>query len=519
MGSTALKYHPDRNPGHESEFNAKFQAIQSAHDVLLDPQQRARYDAERIRPNPFHTFTPPPRPKPPPRSPQANAPPPPPRQPPPFAKTQFPPPPPPPGSTRRRYVPRTDPRSSWAPPTAEDARAKSSDFKAWEQMRHGQGPIPSARSAPRYSAKSAAFSPGRDNADSMYTDSMPTRPSRDHTDVPFSHVPGVSRSQTTRTPKKAGFAPGTPGGDEPPARNSSAYFNPFRATASRDNAHVPASPRYTPSSTRPDPSQSFKNHAGVNESFANAERMSTPYATSGGEKTYFSSRPLQRSSSWKESRNHPGAHESESGTTHSPHLRPSSVAPERNQSSSPRMKNRNARRPPSPLTSSSSSSDESVELTTGEESYASTGRSNEGQKFKGRGATEGHRKPSVQPSPAMDDAEDADSARSRRSNESYQSRTGFGHPPQNHRQPKETGGDHPEGFTQHRTNHDAKKDPRFFSPNRSSEAYTPTPPTMPPRPLNKPRSWQGGQKPAQSSRPDEKATQPQVDRQDGKHRM
>jgi curved DNA-binding protein CbpA len=26
----ALKYHPDRNPGREVEFNAKFQAIQAA---------------------------------------------------------------------------------------------------------------------------------------------------------------------------------------------------------------------------------------------------------------------------------------------------------------------------------------------------------------------------------------------------------------------------------------------------------------------------------------------------------
>ncbi|GAB1217847.1 hypothetical protein ATERTT37_007090 [Aspergillus terreus] len=45
----ALKYHPDRNPGRETEFIAKFQAIQAAHEILGDPQQRLRYDTERLR--------------------------------------------------------------------------------------------------------------------------------------------------------------------------------------------------------------------------------------------------------------------------------------------------------------------------------------------------------------------------------------------------------------------------------------------------------------------------------------
>ncbi|ORY03865.1 DnaJ domain-containing protein, partial [Clohesyomyces aquaticus] len=40
----ALKYHPDRNPGRESEFVTKFQQIQAAHEVLSDPQLRLKYD-------------------------------------------------------------------------------------------------------------------------------------------------------------------------------------------------------------------------------------------------------------------------------------------------------------------------------------------------------------------------------------------------------------------------------------------------------------------------------------------
>ncbi|KAF2227429.1 DnaJ domain-containing protein, partial [Elsinoe ampelina] len=40
----ALKYHPDRNPGKEEEFNSKFQAISAAHEILCDPSTKAAYD-------------------------------------------------------------------------------------------------------------------------------------------------------------------------------------------------------------------------------------------------------------------------------------------------------------------------------------------------------------------------------------------------------------------------------------------------------------------------------------------
>ena len=45
----ALKYHPDRNPGKELEFISKFQAIQAANEILSDPQQRLKYDTDRLR--------------------------------------------------------------------------------------------------------------------------------------------------------------------------------------------------------------------------------------------------------------------------------------------------------------------------------------------------------------------------------------------------------------------------------------------------------------------------------------
>src|SRR5438477_11804573 len=37
------KYHPDRNPG-DKEADAKYKEVQSANDILSDPQKKAQYD-------------------------------------------------------------------------------------------------------------------------------------------------------------------------------------------------------------------------------------------------------------------------------------------------------------------------------------------------------------------------------------------------------------------------------------------------------------------------------------------
>src|SRR5512135_3043212 len=39
----AMKYHPDKNPG-DKKAEDKFKEINEAHEVLGDPQKRARYD-------------------------------------------------------------------------------------------------------------------------------------------------------------------------------------------------------------------------------------------------------------------------------------------------------------------------------------------------------------------------------------------------------------------------------------------------------------------------------------------
>lgn len=133
----ALKYHPDRNPGHETEFNARFQAIQQAHEVLCDSEQRTKYDLSRKRgPVLASAFT---RPTPPRRN------------------SPFPDPghsdfPPPPSRTRPRSdVPPTSnggaqryAKFANTPPKREatsfkqDAKARANIFNAWQNLNHAQ---------------------------------------------------------------------------------------------------------------------------------------------------------------------------------------------------------------------------------------------------------------------------------------------------------------------------------------------------------------------------------------------
>ena len=296
MKLLALKYHPDRNPGKEVEFNAKFQAIQSANEVLTDPQQRAKYDLQRMRAG-LSTYTgaspPPPRPNVPTRNPASNFPPPPRPPPPSYSKSNFPPPPS--GPQKYARFNRAEPAAPWPNSSADDAKSKTGDYKAWEQMRHGRGPIPSTRTVPPKVPRANTFQPGRDMNGVIHNDPPPRGARWDNLRDTQAGMPGGSRSNTTRTsPRRTGFTPSPASGDEPQAR--SAYFNASsgqRQANSRNQTHMAPPPFPGPTSKKPDPLQAFRERAGFNAN--NEPRVSTPYHTSGGEKT-FTSPGLQRSS-------------------------------------------------------------------------------------------------------------------------------------------------------------------------------------------------------------------------------
>ncbi|KFY48718.1 hypothetical protein V495_01089 [Pseudogymnoascus sp. VKM F-4514 (FW-929)] len=257
----ALKYHPDRNPGRELEVNARFQTIQSAHEVLTDPEQRAKYDVGRSRgsgiPGGFASQARP-----------ASG----------FARgnpwanvaTDFPPPPrasrsraqaPPPSAGAQRYANNFKPgsgaygsASSGARPSDDDgAEARKKTYEAWSKMRGGKAPPP-------YNPHGYQPTPGTDER----------RSSRQQAPKP----------QPPPIPKRTGYAPGAAGGDEPAAANTSAYYTQRAGRAPTAKQQPP--PQKTPPRAAPaDPLRQFREKTGT----PLEPRLSTPYASHGGEKT------------------------------------------------------------------------------------------------------------------------------------------------------------------------------------------------------------------------------------------
>ena len=267
---------------------------------MTDPQQRAKYDAQRIRKGQFATYTEPPPP--PPRNAAAGRAqttgfPPPPKPPPP------PPPPPFAKTAKTAWSPkfkdtRKDPRGHWAEPN--EAKSKTNDFKAWEHMRHGTGPLPRTRNKTSQAPKPAPTRLGRDPvAGDDGNGSLPRRPASRRTeweDLPDAGMPKTQRTNTARmAPKSGGFAPSSPGiGDEGQAH--SAYFHTSkgeRPTFSRTPTNmgpppVPPPPGPVPRSTarpftrKPVPLQTSMD---ATDGYVAGKRGKMPYPTVHGERT------------------------------------------------------------------------------------------------------------------------------------------------------------------------------------------------------------------------------------------
>ncbi|RMJ17877.1 hypothetical protein BHE90_004262 [Fusarium euwallaceae] len=237
----ALKYHPDRNPGREDEVNTQFQVIQSAHEILSDPEQKAKYDASRTRnryPGASGVKG----------NPWANA------------GAQYPPPP-----RRNNGTPRATPSgaqrwqtrfASGVPPTAKqsETEAKKNAARAFENMRKGP---PKASDQPR----------------------PPPPPPPPRTES------ARQRAEASFGARKTGFHPRTAMGDEPPVASSNynsrsaseRYAQSFPQEPSQEAPPPPARP---PPTTMPDPLSQFRDRDNWVD-----PRQSTPYTSHGGEKT------------------------------------------------------------------------------------------------------------------------------------------------------------------------------------------------------------------------------------------
>lgn len=477
----ALKYHPDRNPGKELEFNSKFQAIQAAHEVLTDPQQRAKYDSDRIRKGMLHTYTSPVRPNPPPRAAASNFPPPPRRTPQASTNTNFAAPP---GTGPNRYSgsARNDPASAHKP-FSDDAKARANAFKAWEQMRHGQGVPPQARPVPPRPTNTAAF---QSREAGSYPPKEPAQRSAwDQTKEPHPGLPKMARSNTTRVPKKNGFAPGFSTGDEPPARNTSAYFNVAkgeRPDISRPDFEPrsnppppPANQRTTPK--RPDPMKAFRPQSATEDPFANSERISTPYATSGGERTYFTSTGLGRSSTSRDGPTSGEVYDSESMDRNGSQSRNASAATQRgHHSASPKLR---SPRPVSISSISSSSSDESLREGV-EQLYTSAEQAHAGHSR----TQNAHLRPAYKPFIHIDEGGKGSSTQGRSdAAESRSTSTQRPHTTGSNIDPSLT-----EGFMEHRMRHEAERTQGMKNPVHSSPRQNDASNTQQ-RPLHRPKSW------------------------------
>ncbi|PLB48901.1 DnaJ domain protein [Aspergillus steynii IBT 23096] len=327
----ALKYHPDRNPGRELEFISKFQAIQAANEILSDPQQRLRYDTDRLRagygklygpPKPSATrktatsnFTSTPSPKPPnAKQPFGN-------RPQSFHSG--------PSSGAQRYASyaRAAPKQPWEK-ARDEGQTRADAYRGFQEMK-GNGmpgwnqfdPRTGRSAFPGATPRPAPASAGQQRPKSAY-EYFKTSPKPS--------TPDPSRAQSAR---KKGFAPrAAAGGDEPMASSTSSYSNAYRG----ERSHTPNVFGSAPSPTARKAAAGFSSRADTLNT-PEFERTSSKYAGVGGERTFFSSAGFARSSSVRDSTGSP-----------KPYSRtnpPSPTPPEsgRHRSASPKFKTDSAR--------------------------------------------------------------------------------------------------------------------------------------------------------------------------------
>ncbi|KAM5443827.1 hypothetical protein MferCBS31731_001073 [Microsporum ferrugineum] len=304
----ALKYHPDRNPGKEAEYNSKFQAIQAAHEILVDPQLRLKYDTGRLRAGygklygPPRTATPtrqaPPQPASnPSRKPQAS-----------YTAHHYSKPtnpytgayPPPPSSGAQKYASYAKAGAQKFDKVYEESRARAEAFQGFHDMKNKQP-------QPQMPGGWTSFDPrtGRSSAHEKPAP-KPRAPHQRGQSAYHAFAEEARRSAETPTPEKSkstktrsGFAPRTAGGDEPMAKCATSYYN-IRGDRHRDSDPISYFFESAPSPTAKK-QQAYDDTS--DSAPPNLRRTSSRYATSGGEKTYVPKSSINRSTSVREETN------------------------------------------------------------------------------------------------------------------------------------------------------------------------------------------------------------------------
>ncbi|GKZ27689.1 hypothetical protein AbraCBS73388_005319 [Aspergillus brasiliensis] len=253
----ARKYHPDRNPGRELEFKAKFQAIQAAHEILSDAQQRQRYDVDRLRAGYGKSYGPPkPTPQKKPANPYASAHP-------PKAQTSRPP--------HANYA-RAGPRPPWEK-TYDAGQTGASAY------RRSQGTWGTSTTRFRFGQRTGkAAGVPRPNAAPT---GKSTRPKSAY-DYFKTTTDQSSRTQSTR--KKHGFAPRSASGDEPMAANTSSYTTVprrerFQASDSLQREAAPTATTEKPAAQ--------SGYGAENTGTPNSKQNGSKNASTDGDKAFF----------------------------------------------------------------------------------------------------------------------------------------------------------------------------------------------------------------------------------------
>ncbi|GIJ84941.1 hypothetical protein Asppvi_003796 [Aspergillus pseudoviridinutans] len=275
----ALKYHPDRNPGRELEFNAKFQAIQAAHEILSDAKQRRTYDLDRLRAGYGKSYGPPkPTPQKKPANPDASAHPPKPqasRQP--FSGR--------PQSSSNGHSTGTQGYAHYARPSPRPPWGKTNDAgrTGADSYRQFQGTWGNSTAGSRFGQRTgrAGYTGAVPRPNATPT-GQPTRPKSAY-DYFKTTTDQSSRTQSTR--KKHGFAPRSASGDEPMAANTSSYTTVPRRERFQESDDFQREAAPTATTEKP---AAPSDYGAENTSTSSPKQTGSTNASTDGDRTFFS---------------------------------------------------------------------------------------------------------------------------------------------------------------------------------------------------------------------------------------